>query len=62
MAPVRAPEGSSYEDSCGFPRGYDRNQLSPREIITRQEDAYFATPFCDLLASWTEEGNGYNCS
>ena len=53
MAPVRAPEGSSDEN-------YDNGKLSPREIIAKQEGAHFTSPFCDLLAKWTEKGEEYD--
>ena len=29
---------------------------TPQEIVSRQEDPSFASPFCDLLADWTRKG------
>ena len=42
--------------------GVRQRQTKPREIIARQEGVHFATPFCDLLTHWMEEGNEYDRS
>ena len=62
MAPGCAPRGCSSEDSHCPPRGNNRSKPSPKVIVNKREGPSFASPFCDLLASWTEEKDQYGRS
>ena len=60
MAPLRTPMGSTNMNKhnvpweSNFPGGYDTDRPTPREIIAKREGPMFASPFCNLLADWTE--------